>query len=146
MSPQQSDCYESTPAFLHKPPVAHEGICIHTHTYTHVNTNTSAQTRGGPDSLSPAPLASCMLHLWPLPRVLFICGWGCLCCGQSERQTLQLLQRCVNTLGMTPPPPHPHPHPLGPRQQLDQLTEGEEPQQPGGQSTGNRFNTSIKGQ
>lgn len=62
-------------------------------TYRHTN-------RGSTDLLSQRFLDCVLLHSWPLSRVLFICVWSCLCCGQSERQTLQLLQWCVNILGM----------------------------------------------
>lgn len=65
------------------------------HKYRHTN-------RGGMDLLSQRFLDCVLLHSWPLSHVLFICGWSCLCCGQSERQTLQLLQWCVNMLGMSP--------------------------------------------
>lgn len=77
----------------HPLPVAHAS-------YSHVHVNTMERTnRGGPRARCPSASWS-----WALERPaalvgprLFICGWSCLCCGQSERQTLALLRWCVNT-------------------------------------------------
>lgn len=81
----------------------HVALCKHplpVASYSHVHVNTMERTnRGGPWACCPSASWS-----WALKRPaalvgprLFICGWSCLCCGQSERQTLALLRWCVNT-------------------------------------------------
>lgn len=111
------------------PPQSSSSTWKHLHTHLHMHKHKHKRTsRGGPDS-SQRLLDCILLHSWPLPRVLFICGWSCLCCGQSERQTLQLLQWCVNMLGMSPWA-RKAAGPTG----CYKLMEGEESLQPGGQN------------
>lgn len=91
--PPQTDAdFHTLQAFAYTP------ACTHTRKHKHELKQTEeARTR-----CLCVSLDCILLHSRPLPRVLFICGPSCLCCGQSERQTLQLLQWCVNMPGMSP--------------------------------------------
>lgn len=96
------------PAFLHEEThflLQMDAFAYASHIREHKTQTRAHNYRGVPSSLSECLLDCVLLHLWPLPRVLFICGWSCFCCGQSEKQTLQLFHWCVNMLGISTPSP-----------------------------------------
>lgn len=72
-------------------PVA--AICIST--FTHIKTNTSTKTDWSCQSLWDCVL----LHFWPRPCALFICGWRCLCCGQRGKANTSVFPSDVWTWG-----------------------------------------------